>query len=118
MSRKRPSGPIQPPDPQKAYRTGVGVVLALPIVLGVALSVLSPSHFRPLLASSLGLALLALGVVLEALGAGAAWWVDRSTWSWSARRFASLGITAIFVFPTLWILLVGPAFIVVAQHAR
>src|SRR5207302_6925090 len=51
MSRKRASGPIQPPDPQKAYRTGVGVVLALPIVLGVALNVLSPSHFRPLLAS-------------------------------------------------------------------
>ncbi len=118
MAPKGPPGPIRPPDPQKAYRTGIGVVLALPIVIGVALSVLSPSHFRPLLGSSLGLALLALGVVLEALGVGAAWWVDRGTWSWSARRFASLGITALFVFPTLWILLVGPAFVVVALEPR
>src|SRR5207302_126755 len=82
MSRKRASGPIQPPDPQKAYRTGVGVVLALPIVLGVALSVLSPSHFRPLLASSLGLALLALGAAPPRRACGPS---TRTACAWPSR---------------------------------
>lgn len=110
-------GPGLPEPPTRSGDAlGSWVIVALPLLLGAVMLVVTPSYFRPMLASALGWWLLALVVVLEAAALGAV--------SWGNRRFAgnrlrlkvfTMLVMVGLIFPTLWILLLGPAILVIVQ---
>ena len=93
------------------------VVLTLPIVLVLVMLVVSPTYVEPMVRQPLGLALLGFGVVVLALGYGATYAAvrmlraGRPTWV-----FLVVVATTIFcAFPTLWVVLLGPALLILLQ---
>jgi hypothetical protein len=86
-----------------------------PLGLALLMFVVTPTYFRPMWSSSLGIGLLVGGLVLVGGGYGATElavrWMKRGGWR------LGLGITVIVVayfvqFVTLWIILLGPALLI------
>ena len=108
----QPAGQPPPWDTIARRQEGVAltIIVSLPVLLAIFMAIAAPSYFRSLFASALGWLILAAALLLEALAAFAAWWlVRRSHLNLFQRRIGDLGIVVLLVFPTLWLVLLGPA---------
>ena len=93
--------------------------MALPVVIVPVMLIVSPAYFQPMVHEPLGIFLLVLGVVVFAAGCGAAYLAVRMQ-----RRGRSvvaillvLAITIFVTFPTLWVVLLGPAILILMRPA-
>lgn len=83
------------------------------------MGLITPSYFRPMLTSWLGINMIVFGILLCLLARFCFVLILRWAESAPARsRFAPLLMTLpmiFLIFPALWIVLVGPSLIVVAR---
>ena len=93
------------------------VMLSLPAVFVVFFLINSPTYMDPMIRDPLGVALLVLGVVVVAAGYAATYLAVRLL---RARRpgwvfLLVVATTFICSFPALWLVLLGPA-VVILMH--
>lgn len=80
------------------------------------MAVFAPTYLRPLVTSWLGAALLAAGLLLVGCAAAAFWLLDHLDVHPARRPLLSLPILVVFLFPALWIVIMGPAIVVFATR--
>ena len=93
------------------------VALTLPIVIGLVMFFVSPTYWTPMVQEPVGVFLLGIGVVLVAAGYGATYLAVRLL---RAGRVAwvflvVVATTFLLTFPALWVVLLGPALLILLQ---
>jgi drug/metabolite transporter (DMT)-like permease len=92
-------------------------VLALPVVLLVVFSLLTPSYMAPMFHDPLGVLLLGVAAVVEVAGGGATLLAVRRLRAGKPQPVTVLilVVTFLFAFPALWLVLLGPALVTISQ---
>ncbi len=93
------------------------VMLTLPVVFVVLLLINSPTYMDPMFRDPLGVALLVLGVVVVASGCAATYLAVRLLRAGRLRLVFLLVVATTFIcsFPALWVVLLGPALLILLQ---
>jgi hypothetical protein len=92
--------------------------VAFPLALALLLAVITPTYWGPMLSAATGIGLLVAGVVAIGIGAALTEVARRLVRPSRGRLLAGLGIlTVAFLiqFVTLWIVLLGPALILLSN---
>jgi hypothetical protein len=115
--------PLPPAAIQRLRRiffVSMGVMLAIPVLAAAFLAISAPRYYALFIKAPLGWLLVGLAVLLELVAAAATWQVGYSPDpGWVRRqRIASLFITAVFVFPVMAIVALGPAIVLLLKLAR
>ena len=90
----------------------------IPIAIGIAMFVITPSYTAELLRSPIGWLLLALGIAFTAGGYA----VNEFAIRLSRKGMLPIGAalvaisTVLLPFPALWMVFIGPALVVFIQH--
>lgn len=90
------------------------VALTTPVVLVVVLSIGSGTYFQPMIQQPLGVGLLVFGVVVIAAGYAATYFAARLLRAGRpiAVVLVVLATTFLCAFPALWVVLLGPALLI------
>ena len=93
--------------------------LALPVVIVPVMIIVTPGYFQPMVHEPLGLLLLSLGIVVFAAGCGASYLAVRMVRTgrplWAV--LIAVAITFLVTFPVLWVVLLGPAILILMRPA-
>lgn len=109
--------PLDPRNPAAAVISG-WVVLALPVGLALLMVIVTPGYFRPLWESVTGWVFIALFAIFQALGfLVTRWGVNRFGGRPPAHRLFTLAVMVLIVFPSLWLVLLGPAIMIIVRHS-
>ena len=94
------------------------LMLALPPAVGILMLVVTPPYFLPVVQSPTGIGLLLLAAFLETVGVLATWWGTKRFRSRIGPLLAlELLVTLVCVFPTLWLIILGPALITIVTKS-
>lgn len=89
-----------------------------PVGLGVLLAILTPTYWPPMLSAPLGIAILSVGVIVVAGGFALTEVADRLMRRGAgglAAGIALMAVTFFLQFITLWIVLLGPAILILVN---
>lgn len=113
----RPNPPVFPAEIERRlrlqFRVTAGILLALPIGLAAFMGLRTPHYTRLLVTTPLGAGLSITALVLLICAGVAAWYVERRVRP-VLRPVAMLPVVVFLIFPTLWIVLLGPAVVTIA----
>jgi hypothetical protein len=105
----------QGPNPARQARISAVLLAILPVALTVFIVLTSPGYFRLIVVTGLGRLLIVAVIVLYALGVAGLMWVVRRVEGGAVRRTQApllmLVPLVVFIFPTVWIVLLGPALV-------
>jgi len=99
------------------FVAGVVFVLALPVVMLVLFSFLTPTYMAPMFHDALGILLLGVAAVVEVAGGGATL-LAVSRLRAGKPHFVTvliLIVTFVCALPALWLVLLGPAIVIVSH---
>ena len=106
------------PDPVTLAVIAMRIWVLFPLGLGLLLALLAPSYWRPVLSAPLGLAILTGGLIVIAGGFAlieVAGRLMRRGHGGLAAGIAILACTFFLQFITLWIVLLGPAIVILVN---
>ena len=93
---------------------------SLPLILGIFMAVVSPAYFRPLLTWPVGVACLGVLVVLTVVNVLVLGLGFRMAAGGKVGRGILLMVAAFFLltFPSIWIVLLGPALVILTKGPK
>jgi hypothetical protein len=106
------------PDPVTLAVIAMRIWVVFPLGLGVLLAILTPTYWRPVLSSALGIAILTAGAIVIAGGFVLTEVAGRLMRRGGGRLAAGVGLLAgtfFLQFITLWIVLLGPAILILVN---
>jgi hypothetical protein len=104
------------PRISRQAKFGTWLILALPVALGLFMSIETPSYFLPLSQNPVGWLILGLIAILESASFLATrWGLRRFEARPAADLFFRMSVMVGLVFPTLWLVLLGPAIVIIMK---
>jgi len=102
----------------KGVLLGIRLLPLIPIPIGIAMFVFTPSYTMPMVHSGLGIAMLGLALGLVAAGYALSGVATRFLRTRRLGVGLLLAVVSVFfcTFPALWLVLLGPAVLILIQQ--